>query len=1294
MADIWDKVTIPSATSAAGPRGGSATALKAGGHDNTGILDWANEVSKTQSTKAATAKAVTDNPTQHVFNPLTQNSQYIDPNKTQPGTSVASQILPGLMSVPSQLAIDSPFAKSVGKLATDLPKSLYNTFAQPSAGSKQVEQAGQVNSLPPVAKQIAQGLIRVTIPGIEGLSTQIGTAIGTKGKELPSGLDAFMAGGNAGLTFGSIGAVSAIHDILGDIGDTLVNKKTTLTLTPDDLRLKLENGEIKTPQAQQIAKELISKGQSISASGLEPRGGAAQAIGEKIGGEVKPPNPKISVTQTGEPITGELGASQRSVVPFSHETPTVSDVAPFSKEPGSIDNTHEPFTGKIINQLPGRVIQTPQGFHTIPVDQADTALSQVPNENIVTKSPSQMATLGHENLGPVQPNSNSHNIVADETSRFKTGDDIIHAIERHGAGLGFQLNRTEIKQLVDHLSSNAEGNQEVQTWGGKVQVGTIYKPYGSGANGKKDIVIGKVTDPLFSGDSMIVAQINKNGKLDGRFRTHATPVEKKDIITILNPEQFAQLSGETSNSSEAKPQESSDMSDLDRASQEGSVNPGQALDDIKGAIDKFKQNIADSKAGEALRTKYVGNENARIVQDNHLFDSLAHIVKDPIEQEALTLYRNFKDKPGELAQVLNGTHPAYAEAVEEFKKNNPGASAGDIAGFQKSQISGIQKFAKVIKVALNPSNSIRAVDAALDNYFTNKLAEGKKGGFLDSSIDPKTYINQMTTPKAKPKGFVGRATRGALGKKFVHGMQRVFESPLHAVINGYQPKTINAIDLGRIYAQRHAAAAATNDFIRELQSVQLAEMTKDNAPADWKEVKIGTKTVYLPEKLADALSPLVESDPLKQAHFIGNITRFEQLIKAGEVAASVFHYKALAITASNSMTPLQAAKAMVGDMNTDLFKGNEIDFVRHGGTTSELGKTAESYKMANKGTAVTTGDMLRNTPGIKQALALSDEMTRQTFDVAQRKFKVTDFTLQRDAWMAKHPDATAEELSSAKIDIAKYVNNVYGGLNLDTLGWSKLTRGITRALFFAPDWTFSNLLNVKGAFTGGASQARTWKFFTQSAIATFALSQMASLLISGKRSKHPFKVYLGKDKNGKEMYGNWFGVGAFGDLVNELTNVQNQGLITGTAQTVGNKLASLPRSVVHQMTNQNYLHQPITSKGASPVVNTARSAIEAASENIPAPFSLIDSIKYVTDKKTARNFWDYASIVLGTAPTHEIPAGQHVPTTGKDKGKVVPDKPGQGVNRQQNSILDQIKGSPVFKTAPKKASSSRVGRSR
>ena len=51
--------------------------------------------------------------------------------------------------------------------------------------------------------------------------------------------------------------------------------------------------------------------------------------------------------------------------------------------------------------------------------------------------------------------------------------------------------------------------------------------------------------------------------------------------------------------------------------------------------------------------------------------------------------------------------------------------------------------------------------------------------------------------------------------------------------------------------------------------------------------------------------------------------------------------------------------------------------------------------------------------------------------------------------------------------IGKEINAVYGGLNWDVMGVSANYQAVARMFLLAPDWTFSNVANLKYAFEGG-----------------------------------------------------------------------------------------------------------------------------------------------------------------------------------------------------------------------------------
>src|ERR1039458_1794431 len=92
-------------------------------------------------------------------------------------------------------------------------------------------------------------------------------------------------------------------------------------------------------------------------------------------------------------------------------------------------------------------------------------------------------------------------------------------------------------------------------------------------------------------------------------------------------------------------------------------------------------------------------------------------------------------------------------------------------------------------------------------------------------------------------------------------------------------------------------------------------------------------------------------------------------------------------------------------------------------------------------------------------------------------------------------------------------------------------QAVARMLLLAPDWTFSNVANLKYAAEGGPGGAAARAFWVKAFITGSAMTQGMSLLVTGQMSKHFDKVYLGKDDKGKEMYSSMFFAGAPKDAI-------------------------------------------------------------------------------------------------------------------------------------------------------------------
>jgi hypothetical protein len=192
--------------------------------------------------------------------------------------------------------------------------------------------------------------------------------------------------------------------------------------------------------------------------------------------------------------------------------------------------------------------------------------------------------------------------------------------------------------------------------------------------------------------------------------------------------------------------------------------------------------------------------------------------------------------------------------------------------------------------------------------------------------------------------------------------------------------------------------------------------------------------------------------------------------------------------------------------------------------------------------------------------------------------------------------------------IAKEINAVYGGLHQENLGINKMAAQVSRALMLAPDWTFSNLFNVKYAAEGGTQAGKMARmFWLRAIVGGMAATQLMSLLMSGKLSRRPTQVHLGTDADGKEIYQNLFFKGAPGDVANLIYNVKDYGAIEGLARTAGNKASPVLRTLIEARDNKNFLGRDIVPKEMNPVAGTVRGAWEAGKGLAPVPWSFANA---------------------------------------------------------------------------------------
>lgn len=643
-----------------------------------------------------------------------------------------------------------------------------------------------------------------------------------------------------------------------------------------------------------------------------------------------------------------------------------------------------------------------------------------------------------------------------------------------------------------------------------------------------------------------------------------------------------------------------------------------------------------SEYGAALRTLQGGAADVEKLQASGLAENIRKAIPDKTQQDALGIMRDFKSEPpGRLQAILDGSDPAYKAAPESVQAK-------------------IQALRPEIEAALNPTPEMAAIDKQMSDYFSSKLAQGKKLKFLGSSIDPNDYLNHMLTPPTKEAGVGGSAGETALNRFTPFAKQRKQGTVLDAIMKGSDPRTLNAPDLIDIYGRNHGTAVGTHMMINEMKNSAVGKWAfAGDVPEGWKEVaphtrifkndvaltdeegvaRVAHQGFYAPPALVDALRPLTDPNGMLSVPGFKTYAAAQSYLKQAQLALSVFHIRALNIAAVGNMGIDGWAKAQMADITAPAFRESQSVAAMAGMKTSTVEQSLEAYQRLLPGSPPSRLDAIKNLPVMKQYLQATEAISHYTFDILQTKAKVTDFAIKDAAWMAKHPNAGQQELWAARRLIAREVNATYGGLNWQALGFNKTTKSLMQAALLAPDWFWSNIESVKLAGTKGPGGAAARVAWARSAAYGIAATQAMSLLVGGKLSRHPTMVYLGDDKEGKEIYQPIFFSGAQQDAVNLIGNVQDYGAVSGTVRTIGNKLAPVPRTTYQVLANRDFLGRQIVKKGEPGAdVKTVKYVAGALA---PAPFSVQDMARMLTDPQKQYTKAEFLTTVLsGTRPRH------------------------------------------------------------
>jgi hypothetical protein len=405
----------------------------------------------------------------------------------------------------------------------------------------------------------------------------------------------------------------------------------------------------------------------------------------------------------------------------------------------------------------------------------------------------------------------------------------------------------------------------------------------------------------------------------------------------------------------------------------------------ESSINRSKSSNNSVQYGKDVRSFFVGQRDTRVAFTTQTRDAISKVIPDYQDQEALSILRDYKDKPGQLAADL-----------EEIR-------SGDNAN--------MKRLLPAIEKALNPTPEMLRADEMLTGYYKSALADGRELGFLESTIDPANYSPHILTrilEGEKPSGGMGRPT---MASSTPYAKSRNYPTVLDAMKTGeIDARTVNALDALSVYGDRHATVAATKLLSTELRNTELGKYgTRETRPEGWVELDprgrafeqrkalidpetgdpyVMSRSLYVPKDVADAMKPLFEQG-LKGTS-LAPLLKTQGFVKMLELGLSFFHMKALTITGFNNERLTQFTKSLISDVKSPEFASAEREWAADGLTTTKTSTPYEAYKGLNKSSIPTGLDKLANAPIIKQIDAAFKWTTKETFDVVQRKFKVQD----------------------------------------------------------------------------------------------------------------------------------------------------------------------------------------------------------------------------------------------------------------------------------------------------------------
>lgn len=491
--------------------------------------------------------------------------------------------------------------------------------------------------------------------------------------------------------------------------------------------------------------------------------------------------------------------------------------------------------------------------------------------------------------------------------------------------------------------------------------------------------------------------------------------------------------------------------------------------------------------------------------------------------------------------------------------------------------------------------------ADVARYLDDKFASNKK--VLKNLEYQKNYLPQLwnNTPEEIQKVFGNRISRNP---SFT--FSKVIPDYVTGIKAGLSPKFETVGELVGWYEKASNKAVADVTYFERLAKDNLI-MPKGKAPLDW---------VTLSEdrfpKLTTTYGGHTYSGSYKAPPDLAKL--INNYLNPGADVARIpaeFATRAKNITLSFGVpNPIAGIKSMLQGGTFSEGAGTGINAhginiaVRHilGGTGGNpISRFLEvSKNLLNPGAAekVLTENLHKAPAAIKNGLTLSVEehtaLLNEAETVAKSLGKNWNTIFERPLFNKIIPSLklnSYENLVNGGMDAkeaAKVVNNVYGGINWEAMGRSKDSQNILRSLILAPDWAETTLRlggnMAKSLVSNKSATSARYRAMSATLMASYVAANVANKATSGhymyeNDAGHTFEIEAGYTSDGQKRYLRPYGTAAdFVRIPYDIALALVKGDSSVATRVIANRLSMPFASVVHLLSNTDYLGKPISGK--------------------------------------------------------------------------------------------------------------------